>query len=87
MNTQIVNRERFFSRLSFTSSQPSSSCSSVSGPGPVEDDSGMVDVEGKVKTRLLSMWNNVKYGKYNIFLQTRIFAYFLYRNEIKNKFF
>lgn len=27
-----------------------------------EDDENGLDVEGKVKTRLLSMWNNVKYG-------------------------
>lgn len=66
MNTQIANRERLFPRLSFsnfTSSQPSTSSSASVR---VEDDSGMVDVEGKVKTRLLSMWNNVKYGNNSI---------------------
>lgn len=57
MNAQIASRERFFPRLSFSSSQPSSSSVRM------EDDSGMIDMEGKVKTRLLSMWNNVKYGK------------------------
>lgn len=31
-----------------------------------EDDDNLLDVEGKVKTRLLSMWNNVKYGKLNL---------------------
>ncbi|XP_071055196.1 cysteine protease ATG4C [Onthophagus taurus] len=30
--------------------------------GGREEDDGGLDVEGKVKTRLLSMWNNVKYG-------------------------
>lgn len=60
MNTQIANRERFFPRLNFSGSYPSSSTSTT--VQQVEDDGGMVDVEGKVKTRLLSMWNNVKYG-------------------------
>lgn len=57
MNAQIVNRERLFPKLSFSSSQPGSSSVRM------EDDSATVDMEGKVKTRLLSMWNNVKFGK------------------------
>lgn len=56
MNTQLVSRERFFPRINFTSAPSTSSNTRL------EDENGL-DVEGKVKTRLLSMWNNVKYGK------------------------
>lgn len=42
-------------------------------PGPstskIEDDNSGSDVEGKVKTRLLSMWNNVKFGKFSFCLK------------------
>ncbi|XP_019867366.1 cysteine protease ATG4D [Aethina tumida] len=52
MNAQIVSSERsiFFPKLH----SPSNSDSRLPDNG--------VDVEGKVKTRLLSVWNNVKYG-------------------------
>lgn len=54
MNAQIVSSERsiFFPKLH----SPSNSDSRLPDNG--------VDVEGKVKTRLLSVWNNVKYGTY-----------------------
>jgi hypothetical protein len=54
MNTQVVSRERsiFLSKLNFPSS---------SSDHRLQDE-GNSDVEGKVKNRLLSMWNNVKYG-------------------------
>lgn len=58
MNTQLINRERLFAKINFSNSPSSASNSKV------EDDNGLSDVEGKVKTRLLSMWNNVKYGKF-----------------------
>jgi hypothetical protein len=55
MNTQVVSRERsiFLSKLNFPSS---------SSDHRLQDE-GNSDVEGKVKNRLLSMWNNVKYGE------------------------
>lgn len=60
MNTQLVTGDKtIFSPLNiFNNSEPSTS--------KIEEESGGSDVEGKVKTRLLSMWNNVKFGKYFI---------------------
>lgn len=57
MNTQLASRERshFFFRTTDISSSTSSSTIKL-------DDYGNLFDEGKVKTRLLSMWNNVKYG-------------------------
>lgn len=56
MNTQVVTSDKtIFSPLNiFNTSGASTS--------KIEDDANNSDVEGKVKTRLLSMWNNVKFG-------------------------
>lgn len=53
MNTQIASRERsiFFTKLNYTGNSPENR---------LQDN--VADVEGKVKNRFLSMWNNVKYG-------------------------
>lgn len=55
--TQIVSRERsiFFPKLH--------SPSNASDPNRIPDNGSATDVEGKVKNRLVSMWNNVKFGK------------------------
>ncbi|KAF2884408.1 hypothetical protein ILUMI_21787 [Ignelater luminosus] len=57
MDTQIVPRDKsnFFFRMNISNS--SSSSSNIR----LEDYGNLFD-EGKVKTRLLSMWNNMKYG-------------------------
>jgi hypothetical protein len=34
----------------------------------LEEDNDCAEGEGKVKTKLLSMWNNMKYGKNTLFL-------------------
>ncbi|XP_044741768.1 cysteine protease ATG4C [Chrysoperla carnea] len=73
MNTQILSRERlgFLRPQSSQNLQSSSSTSSVTPPpnntqtnavAVDVDESSYAEVEGKVKTRLLSMWNNMKYG-------------------------
>lgn len=59
MNAQIMSGEKstLFSQFNFFGSPSSSNANKI------EDDNNLLDVEGKVKTRLLSMWNNVKFGK------------------------
>lgn len=57
MNAQVAPRDRFGAFQRFNApSLPSSSNIRL-------EDDGSGFEEGKVKTRLLSMWNNVKYGK------------------------
>lgn len=59
MDTQIApgdsNKSYFLPKLN----GPSNSSNAV------QDNSS--DVEGKVKTRILSMWNNMKFGKLSMF--------------------
>lgn len=52
MNTQVLSRDK--ANLQEKNSTPNNSSCSSQKP---ED-----DVEGKVKMRLMSMWNNMKYG-------------------------
>ncbi|XP_025833745.1 cysteine protease ATG4C [Agrilus planipennis] len=57
MNTQIPLREKSTGFLFRINSSTTSTPSGSPNNSRLED-----DVEGKVKTRLLSMWNNMKYG-------------------------
>ncbi|KAK4871807.1 hypothetical protein RN001_015931 [Aquatica leii] len=57
MNTQLASRDRPSFLYRNEISNPSASTSNIK-----LDDYGNLFDEGKVKTRLLSMWNNVKYG-------------------------
>lgn len=60
MNAQVVASDKpIFSPLNIFNSSSSGASTSK-----IEDDANSSDVEGKVKTRLLSMWNNVKFGMY-----------------------
>lgn len=81
--TQIVSRERsiFFPKLH----SPSNS----SDTNRLQDNTTINDVEGKMKNRFLSMWNNVKYGKVNNCLNNYITqkkCYLLSRHETEDKF-
>ncbi|XP_017776267.1 PREDICTED: cysteine protease ATG4C [Nicrophorus vespilloides] len=60
MNTQVISggdRGNIFSTLNVFASPSTSNANNK-----LEDENGITDVEGKVKTRLMSMWNNVKFG-------------------------
>lgn len=85
MNTQILSRERLgFLRsamgatspqTSSTSNQPQEviphpNASMSTSTGRLEDEPVYTEVEGKVKTRLLSMWNNMKYGEFQSYNQS-----------------
>lgn len=54
MNTQILSKER--------SIFPSLFIGSSTSDNRNQDDGSSVDTEGKVKNRLMSMWNNMKFG-------------------------
>lgn len=59
MNTRILTKDK----QNFPTVYSMANHSLASSSGKVED-----DFEGKVKTRLMSMWNNMKYGTYYFYI-------------------